>query len=377
MEAHAGDAVCAEGVGVRDTERAAAPGRPLLIGPGLLRTLVLWGAVGAAAFALRNLALPLLLASALSLLGAPLVARLESRGLPRYAGSLLFIVLVLGGMTLLALLVVPKLLSQLGDLLTRLPELLERLRTQVEQRLGAPFLRELDALLRTAEANLLESARTVAGAAARGVGAALGATASGFVVPVIALFLLAELPEVDAFLQAHLPSRVREPLYTRGAAMHAALAKLLRGQFIVACVLAAIYSVGLSLFGVPMPVAIGVISAVAYFIPFATTPTCLLLSAAFVLLEPDAPRLRPLIGAASVALFVQIVESWALTPRIVGGKAQLSPLVVVLAVWVGGEVLGFSGVLLALPLATVLGVVFRERRVPGAAPASTGADGTC
>lgn len=378
---HAGAGTAAERPLHADTPAHAAPGcdaeglgRPIVIGPALLRVLVVWGAVASAFWALRDLALPLLLACGLALLGARMVDRLEGRGLPRYAGSLLFIVLVLGGVALLALMVVPKLLSQLGDLLTRLPELLERMRDQVERRFGAPFLRELDAVLRAVQASLLDSARSVAGTAARGVGSALGATASGFVVPLIALFLLAELPAVDAFIRTHLPARMVETLYHQGGRVHAALAKLLRGQFIVASILAAIYSVGLSLFGVPMPVAIGVISAFAYFIPFATTPTCLLLSAAFVLLEPDAPHLRPLVGALAVALVVQIVESWVLTPRIVGGKAQLSPLVVVLAVWVGGELLGFSGVLLALPAATILGVFFRERRASRAAPSGDAAD---
>jgi predicted PurR-regulated permease PerM len=105
--------------------------------------------------------------------------------------------------------------------------------------------------------------------------------------------------------------------------------------------------------------AISVIAGLAYFIPYATGTLLFVLSVVFALLEPQASVLNAVIGAGITALVGQAIESWFLTPRIVGKSAGLPPVFVVLAVLIGGELAGFVGILFSLPIATAVAAVVR------------------
>lgn len=343
------------------SERPIERGRPLVFDPRAVWHVVAVLIVVGLLWALRDLIAPFLFAAALTFIGAPMVSRLRRRGLSRYLGSFLFLVLIGMLLAALLLLVVPRLIAQLDDLITRFPMILQRLSRFLAEELGVNVAENLDELTRRLQGSFAESARGIAGGAARGLASVVTVTALVVLVPLLTFFALAELPAFAHFVHQALPERVRDETTRYGRLIHDALANMLRGQLIVASIMAAIYVVGLSLVGVPLPVAIGIISGLAYFIPFATTVVCISLSTVFVLLEPEGPLWFPILGAAAVAVAVQALESWLLTPRIVGAKAQLSPLVVVIAATIGAELAGFTGVLFSFPVATAIGVVVRDR----------------
>lgn len=335
--------------------------RPILIAPSSLTWLAAIALMAYLLVALRDLWVPFLFAATLTFLGSPWVQRLERRGISRYVGAFLFLGVVGGALSALLLLVLPRLIAQLGGAIERLPELLGRLQNFLRNVVGQNGRASLDEAFDSAQAALLQSAQEIAAGAAHTVTAIVGTTALVVIVPLLAFFLLAELPSLGRFVGVLLPERFRPAIQRHAAAIRGALAHMLRGQLIVASVLAVFYAFGLSLVGVPLPVAIGVLAGFGYLIPFASTPLCLGLSALFILLEPSGPKWWPLAGALVVAMVAQVVESWFLTPRIVGKRAQLSPLAVVLAAIVGAELFGFAGVLFALPVGTVLGVVLRDK----------------
>lgn len=315
---------------------------------------------------LRGLFVPFAFSAAFVLVGAPVVDRMKERGMPRPIGAAIYLLVLIAVLTALTLLIVPKLISQVGDLVQRIPVLFEDLEAWIERRFGID-----DSLIRLREAvqkRISEIGTTLAG------GGGLGATASGILrgaatfaaaaglllmVPVLVFFGLSELDLLRRNVPRFIPTSLREPAARYGGAVRDAMWYMLRGQLLVAFVLMVIYVIGLSIAGVPFALAISVIAGLGYFIPFATGALLFVLSVLFALLEPQASVLVAVVGSGITAAVGQAVETWFLTPRIVGKHAGLPPLFVVLAVLIGGELAGFVGVLFSLPVATALAAIVR------------------
>ena len=184
----------------------------------------------------------------------------------------------------------------------------------------------------------------------------------------LTFFALSELPRMREVLVPLVPRAARGLIGFYLPLVNDTLSRLVRGQLVVAVVMMGLYSVGLSIAGVPLALAIAVLAGAAYLIPFASGATCVVLSLAFSGLELREQALWPCVGALIVAGVVQLVESYVLTPRIVGEQVGLSPFAAILAVLLGGTAAGFLGVVFALPAAAVLALVLREeaRRRGGA-----------
>jgi predicted PurR-regulated permease PerM len=139
------------------------------------------------------------------------------------------------------------------------------------------------------------------------------------------------------------------------------LGEYLRGQMLVMLALAVFYSLGLSLFGLDLALPIGVFTGLAVFVPYLGFGLGLVLALLAGLLQL-APS-QALLMVAVVYGLGQLIESLVLTPRLVGERIGLHPLAVILALMVFGQVLGFVGVLIALPASAVLLVGLRRLRV--------------
>lgn len=321
------------------------------------------------AWAIRDLFVPLAFSAAFVLIGAPVVDAMKQHGMPRPIGAAIYLLVLGAVLTALILLIVPKLVDQIGDVVRRVPVMLEELERWISRSFGVD-----DSLLRireAAEARISEIGETLAsggvggalGAGARGIlrGAATFAVAAGLflMVPVLVFFTLSELDLLRRHVPRFIPRGWREPAARYGGALRYAMWYMLRGQLLVAFALIVIYMIGLSIAGVPFAMAISVIAGLAYFIPYATGTLLFVLSVLFALLEPQASVLNAVIGAGITALVGQAVETWFLTPRIVGKSAGLPPLFVVVAVLVGGELAGFVGILFSLPVATAIAAIVR------------------
>lgn len=331
-------------------------------------TLALVAAL-ALAWAIRDLFVPFAFSAAFVLVGAPIVDAMKRHGMPRPVGAAIYLLVLGAALLALILLIVPELVRQVGDAIGRVPTLLEDLEEWIERTFGVD-----DSLLRlrsAAEARIKDIGETLAsggmggalGAGARGLlrGAASFAVAAGLflMVPVLVFFTLSELDLLRRHVPRFLPHAWREPAHRYGGALHDAIWYMLRGQLLVAFVLIVIYMIGLSIAGVPFAMAISVIAGLGYFVPYATGTLLFVLSVVFALLEPEPRVLNAVVGAGLTALVGQAVETWFLTPRIVGKSAGLPPLFVVIALLIGGELAGFVGILFSLPVATAIAAVVR------------------
>jgi predicted PurR-regulated permease PerM len=137
----------------------------------------------------------------------------------------------------------------------------------------------------------------------------------------------------------------------------AVLGAFLRGQLLVMLVLGVLYGIGLSLVGLNLGILIGIVAGVLTFVPYLGPATVILLGGIAALVQYG--DWQHLLGVLAVFSVGQVIESYWLTPKLVGDRIGLHPVAVIFAVLAGGQLFGFLGMLLALPVAAIANVLLR------------------
>ncbi len=307
---------------------------------------------------------PFVAAFLLAYIGDPLVDLLERLRLSRTFAVLVLIVLLGIVMAALVVLIAPLVTSQAQALFQRLPGYLQWVENQIlpllveytgitleDGKLGiGPFLAEYG-----------KSAANWAGEAVSrvtGTGRALVALLVNLLLlPVITFYLLRDWDRMIAAIGELLPGGSRDKIVAVAVEADRALSGFLRGQLLVMLVLAIIYSVGLTLVGIDFALAIGVVSGLVSFVPYLGLIIGIALAGLAAVAQ--AQSLAALIGVVVVFVLAQLVEGMLLTPKLVGDRIGLHPVLVIFAVMAGGQLFGFFWVLLALPAAAVVSVIVR------------------
>ena len=319
-------------------------------------------AFGALTFALRNVLTPIFFAFLIAYMLDPLVDRLETLKLPRAAGIVVLLVLVLGALGLFLLLVVPTVVRDVSVVLKELPAksrellaswepVLEDYGIAVPHSLSEAFEQlsaETEGVARQAVGPLTAMVRGVVGGTAN----ALAAVAGLLIVPVFAFYLLYDFDRMTAAIREQIPPRHREPVVELFREIDEVIAQFVRGQVLVMLALAVLYAVGYKLVGVRLAVPIGIVAGLLSFIPYVGGATALGLALAMCAF--DYQGLGQLGGVVAVYAVIQLLEGFVITPKIVGDKVGLSAVWVLFALMVAGELLGFLGILLAVPAAAVV-----------------------
>jgi predicted PurR-regulated permease PerM len=275
--------------------------------------------------------------------------------------ELLFIVALLG----LLLLVVPIVAKELPLMREQVPLVVDRLQTSV-----SPWLAQfgIQVALDTASmkafalkylnANYEEALSQLVSSLKLGSSVALAIIGNAVLVPVALFYLLMEWDTFIARLVRVVPPSMRRSFDEMTDEADMVLGQYLRGQLLVMLIMAVFYAVGLALFGLDLALPIGVFTGLAMFIPYVGFGIGLLLAILAGLLQ--FASLKALVMVAVVYGIGQLVESLYLTPRLVGERIGLHPLAVIFALLAFGQVLGFVGVLIALPASAVLLVAMRR-----------------
>lgn len=194
-----------------------------------------------------------------------------------------------------------------------------------------------------------------------GGGGLMSVAGMALLVPMLAFYWLLDWGRLGRQWASLVPPRWREPGHAVMAECDELFGQYLRGQLIVMGILAVYYSVGLSLFGFSLALPIGVFTGLAVCIPYLGFGLGMVLAVLAGLLQfgnGEQGVLWPLLGVGVVYGLGQVVESFFLTPRLVGERIGLHPLGVIFALMLFGQWMGFWGLLIALPvsaLAMVLG----------------------
>ena len=308
---------------------------------------------------------PFIAATVLAYALGPVVQALVARRVPRLLA--VCVVELLLGLVLLALLllVLPILNKELPALREQIPVLAsmanDRLSPWLAQHgiqlqldtasIKAFVLKYLDANLEDWLAKALSSARI-------GGSFLLAFVGNAVLLPVVLFYLLHDWPKLKARAWALVPPAVREPVGSFSRECDHMLGRYLRGQLLVMLTLAVYYSLALAIAGFELALPIGVFTGLAVFIPYLGFGLGLVLALLAGLLQ--FASLYGLLAVAVVFGIGQLLEGFVLTPRFVGERIGLSPLMVIFALLAFGHLLGFVGVLIALPLSALAVVAVRR-----------------
>jgi predicted PurR-regulated permease PerM len=281
--------------------------------------------------------------------------------------ELVFVVALLA----ILLLVVPILGKELPLMRDQLPPLLERASAVVQPLLSqwgfevALDLESIKGFIKTyLDTNFQDAAGSVLSSLKIGGSVALSLIGNLVLIPVALFYLLMEWDGLVAQVRQFIPPSLRPATDGFARESDAVLGQYLRGQLLVMLLLAVYYSVALKLFGLDLALPIGVFTGLAVFVPYLGFGLGLLLASFAGLLQFSA------IGGFSHTVLMlvvvfgvgQLVESFVLTPKLVGERIGLHPLAVIFSLLAFGQLFGFLGVLVALPVSAVLLVAIRRVR---------------
>jgi predicted PurR-regulated permease PerM len=312
---------------------------------------------------LSAILLPFVAGIAIAYFLNPLVNRLERLRVPRGLAAFVVLALFLMLLVLVIMLVVPILEAQVLDLAANLPNLLAAARREAEALMQMAQQRltpEDFAKLRDAVGGKLADMFAVLGSVFRDLvtrGLALANLLSlVFVTPVVSFFLLRDWNRILARLDSWLPRTQAATIREQAARIDEILSAYLRGQLSVCVVLGIYYAVGLTLLGLNFGSVIGLLIGVLAFIPYVGFTVGFVLAMLLALTQFSGQHVLYVI-----ALFVagMVMEGYLLTPKLVGQRVQLNPVWVVFALLSFGTLFGLLGVLIAVPMAAVIGVLVR------------------
>jgi predicted PurR-regulated permease PerM len=317
----------------------------------LLALLLLW--------LLAPVLTPFVIAGVLGYVLHPAVERLAARRVPRVVAVTFVEVAAIVAALAVLLLIVPILSKQLPLLREQIPLFADRLNASLSPWLAKMGMRvALDTasikafVLKYLDANLEDWLATALSSARIGGSILLALLGNLFLVPIVLFYLLMDWNSLTARIAALVPPRLRDSVHGFASECDEVLGQYLRGQLLVMLILAAYYSIGLALFGFDLAVPVGVFTGLAVFIPYVGFGLGLALALISGLLQ--FAGWHGLIGVAVVYGFGQVIESFYLTPQLVGERIGMSPITVIFALLAFGHLLGFVGVLIALPLSALL-----------------------
>ena len=306
---------------------------------------------------------PFIAAGLLAYIGDPLADRLQKFRLPRTVAVVSVFLLTFLFLGLLILLVGPLIKQQISALFAALPSIVSQIEQvwmptvanflglEIGENVGlGAFLSEYKDMAGSWGGTLLVSVTSTGSMVA-------AAVLSLFLIPILTFYLLRDWDRLIAHFGALVPDSQRDTVFELARETDEVLGAFLRGQLLVMFALSVIYSLGLTLVGLKFAIAIGVVAGLVSFVPYLGFVFGIGIASLTVALEPNP--LWHLVGVIATFTIAQMIEGTVLTPKLVGGRIGLHPVMVIFAIAAGGQLFGFFGILLALPAAAVLSVLIR------------------
>ena len=312
-------------------------------------------------YALRSVLTPLFLAFAIAYVLDPVIDRFETWKVPRPAGIAIVLVAALGVIVTFIALVLPGVASDVAAVAVELPRKLAALITSADPWLSAhgikvphtttEWMEKLGANANQLASSVLGPAGGVLSAVVSGGFSMAGSVVAIAVVPVLSVYFLNDFDRITAGIRSMLPRRYRRVVTEYAKEIDAALSHFLRGQLTVMAIVAVLYGAAYSVLGVRLALVVGVMAGLLSFIPYLGSAFALISGLLMSLLGGFNPP--QLIGVVIAYAVVQTLEGFVIQPRVMGKSVGLPEMWVLIALFVGGQIFGFLGVLLAVPAAAV------------------------
>lgn len=316
-------------------------------------------------YALGNILTPFLVSAVLAYILDPLVNKLQRKKMKRGLASMLVMVLALGILMALMLIIVPMLFNQFNNLLTRLPQIIHFMQTTLLpwiSKMAGHYVRidekTIVVWLQTHADQMTLTLQKWAPTLMQQGGNFVMGVSNLLLLPFLLYYFLLDWKRWSAGIRKMMPRRYLEAYDRITSNMDRVLGEFLRGQLMVMLIMGLVYGTGLMLTGLDSGFAIGMIAGILVFVPYLGAFTGLLLATLAALLQFGS--WHGLIMVWGVFAVGQFLESFFVTPKIVGDRIGLSPFWVIFSLMAFGQIMGFVGMLIGLPLAAVTLVLIRE-----------------
>ena len=315
---------------------------------------------------IKGVILPLIFAAFLAYLLHPLVFKFQKMGLQRSIGAAIAVGLVLLALIFMVFIPWPIISSQLQILQQKLPEMVTQIHRMLVQSSivqsvfpeinQGNWLKELQDFV-SQKVNVSQLGQNVWKYLMQGGSVLLSTISWALLVPILTYFLLVSWPEQVKELRQLLPKRWRADFWRVSQEMDDVLSQYMRGQVLVMLSLVLYYAITLKLIGLQVGIPVGILTGLFVIVPYLGFGLGFVLAVLTAFLQFGVTV--PFFLVLAVYGVGQLLESYVLTPRLVGERIGLSPVGVILALLVFGSLFGFFGMLFALPVSAVLVVVSR------------------
>ena len=332
------------------------------------RQMIFWIVGFVVAMALLNLLssilLPFVAGMAVAYFLDPVADWLEARKFSRAVSTTIILLAFFLLVGLLITLLFPLLQRQVVDLFNMIPGIIDTIRTE-----ALPWLEQsIAGLSPEAMEDVRNAAKQFAGSSVKWFTSMAGNLWSGgvaffnllsliVITPVVAFYLLRDWDLITAKIDSWLPRRPAPTIRQQFLEIDRTLAAFVRGQSSVCLVLALLYGIGLTIVGLKSGLLVGLGAGLISFIPYLGAATGLAVGLSIAVFQFN--EWLPIAIVAGIFLTGQTLESYVLTPRLVGDRVGLHPVWIIFALMAGGALFGFTGVLLAVPVAAVIGILIR------------------
>jgi predicted PurR-regulated permease PerM len=335
-----------------------------------LALLALWGFN-----AVFSLIVPFLIAYVLAYLLDPLVTRFAAHRLPRWIGSLVIVLGIVGLIVAAVLFVAPVIGPQIEALLNGVKALVELTITWLSSdeplrlfaRLGIPPDRARD-LVSTGIVPRLEGILSALVNGVLGILTGVSSIAMQLlnvvIIPFVLFFLLKDFPDIGKGFVGMFPESSRPRVHAFVTMVDEVMGRYVRGAVFVALIQGTIATIVLWLIGVSSPLVLGIMTGLLDFIPYIGLVTSLIVASLVALFSGD-PVGTKVLGVVILYLSQKLLEATVLGPKIIGSQVGLHPVVLILSLLVFGYFLGFMGLLVAVPVTALLLVVIQRHKTQG------------
>ncbi|WP_110752795.1 AI-2E family transporter [Phyllobacterium leguminum] len=309
--------------------------------------------------------LPFVAGMALAYFLDPVADRLERLGMSRLAATAVILFVFLIVLVLAIMVIVPVLATQLNDFIARLPGYITQLQAFLAER-NSPWLQEFigadNSVIQKNLSTLLQQGTGFLTTLVQSLwnsGKTLVDIAALFVVtPVVAFYMLLDWDRMINHIDSWIPRDHLETVRELAREMDAAIAGFIRGQGTLCIILGTIYALGLTIVGLNFGLLIGFFAGVISFIPYVGSLVGLVLALGVALVQYGPDWI--MIGSVAIVFLIgQFIEGNILQPKLVGSSVGLHPVWLMFALFAFGSLLGFTGMLIAVPAAAAVGVLVR------------------
>jgi predicted PurR-regulated permease PerM len=305
---------------------------------------------------------PILAALGIAYLLDPVLERLVKRGVPRALGAAVLLATLVVVIVSAIAFAAPRVYDQALEFVVDMPRMVQNLSLWMKEHFGIELPADWKVYvtkehLQAALGGSAGPLRELATAAVGGVFHLLGVMAEVLLIPVFSFYFLVDWPNLVHRIDHMVPPRRRRDVREVAREIDGVVAGWVRGQAIVTSILAVLYAIGFTLVGMPLSLPIGLLVGALTVIPFVGTFVGAAIAALVTIADGGSMQTLAMVGG--VILCLHLLEAGFLTPKIVGHRVGLSESGALFAVVAGGKLLGFVGVVLAVPIAATCAVLVR------------------